>query len=261
MSAKGSDSNGIQDQNEPLNANEDKSKIEVENSNSDAETIITSEKSKISPETSNNTISLDIANNLDSKKKQQGQITVGNFFSLYLFGSLECGYFNNINDVYVKYSVLAGPDWLVLAGTELGITQIARYRIDGKNEREFVWNQPITVSYRSYNFFGYPQLIVSVYNFDLLGNDQLVGYGFIHLPMSNHPAQKKQIVQIYSPQSSSYTRQFLSWITGRKPELVDFNLIARGDCRSVLRMVNVGKLVFSFNLTTKDVANNGYKVG
>lgn len=195
----------------------------------------------------------------EAKNRQQA-ITVGKFFSICLVGSLEQGWFNNVNDVHVKYSIVAGPDWILSSGLDVGITQIARYRLDKNGARNFVWNQPISLSYRSYNFFGWPQIVVSVYRFDLFGNEQILGYGCSHLPVSNQePTNIKQIIKIYSPQSSSYLRQLLSWVTGRKPELVDSKLFARGDCRSLLQMVAIGRLEISFYQTSKDVLSNSYR--
>lgn len=195
----------------------------------------------------------------ESKKRQLGETSVGRFFSICLMGSIETGQFKSVNDVYVKYSIVAGPDWIMSSGTDVGITQIARYRMLEDGERQFVWNQPISLSYRSYNFYGWPQIVVSVYHFDTFGNDQILGYGCVNLPISNQTCNQKQIIKIYSPQSSSFAKRILSWITGRKPELTNPNLFARADCRSVLQMVTVGSLEISFNLTSKDVINNGYR--
>lgn len=209
---------------------------------------------------SNKATAVDTSSNVKSETKNRQQaITVGRFFSICLFGSLEQGWFNDVNDVYIKYSIVAGPDWILSSGLDVGITQIARYRLDENGARNFVWNQPITLSYRGYNFFGWPQIVVSVYRFDLFGNEQILGYGCSHLPVSNRNSSNiKQIIKIYSPQSSSYLRQLLSWITGRKPELVDSKLFARGDCRSLLQMVAVGRVEISFDLTSKDVLSNNY---
>lgn len=197
---------------------------------------------------------------LSDRKQQNTALTVGRFFSVTFVGSLESGYFNSVNDVYVKYSIVAGPDWILTAGSDLGITQISRYKINSDGLQQFVWNQPITISYRSYNYFGWPQIIVSVYHFDAFGNDQILGYGCIHLPITNRfPSNYKHTIIIYSPQSTSYFRQLLSWFTRRKPELIDSNLFARSDCRKVLQTIAVGKLELTINLTTKDTSANGYK--
>lgn len=188
-------------------------------------------------------------------------MSTGKFFSINLVGSLESGEFQSVNDVYVKYSIIAGPDWIISSGKDVGITQIARSRWNEQSSaQQFVWNQPISISYRSYNCFGWPQIVVSVYHFDLFGNDQILGYGCTHLPVLSADDFHRQTVKIYSPQSTSFVRQIVSWLTGRRPELVDANLYANGECRSALQMTEVGKIELIFDLISKDVINNGYTV-
>lgn len=195
-----------------------------------------------------------------SSRRVRDKSAVGNFLSINFNGSLEAGYFQDVNDVYIKYSIVAGPDWMIGAGTDLGITQIARFKIHQDSRRWFVWNQPISVCYRSYNFFGWPQIVLSVYYFDIFGKDQVLGYGCAHLPVTGSSASSpKQVVKIYSPQSTSFLKRIVSWITGKKPELVETNLFARGDLRSSLQMVYVGQIELSLYLTTKDVSKNSYR--
>lgn len=201
----------------------------------------------------------------EAKKKepqleQQEGSSISRFLAIHLFGSIEWGSFESVNDVYIKYSIVTGPDWILCSGTDVGVSQISRFKLGPSNERKFVWNQPIAVSFRSYNFHGWPQIVLSVYYFDRFGNDQILGYGCAHLPISSQtPSNYTKSVSIYSPQSSSFLRQILSWITGKKPELVDSNLFARGDCRSLLQLSLVGRVELSFNLTTKDILTNGYR--
>lgn len=184
----------------------------------------------------------------------------GRFFSMSIHGSIEAGTFESVNDVYIKYSVVTGPDWVVSSGQEVGITQISRYRVNEYGARIFIWNQPITIGYRSYNFYGWPQIVFSVYYYDAFGNDQILGYGSCHLPVTSRTLSNyEQSIVIYAPQSSSLLKQILSRILGRRPELVDSNLFARGDCRSVLQMVSTGNLSILINTSTKDVANNGFR--
>lgn len=201
------------------------------------------------------------ASSRESEKNQKFQtITPGRFFSICFNGTIESGVFESVNDVYIKYTILAGPDWVISSGADEGITQIARYKKDGDGKREFAWNQPISISYRSYNFYGWPQLVVSVYNFDTFGSDQILGYGCIHLPVGGAgDLSTKQAFKVYSPQSTSFSRRVLSWLTGKKPELVESSLIARPDCRTVLQMVDVGQLNINFYCISKDVVNNGYR--
>lgn len=189
---------------------------------------------------------------------------LGTFLSFSFTGSLECGQFDKCNDIYIKYSIRAGADWILATGADLGITQIARCKVDDSNRRRFVWNHPISLSYRSYNFFGWPQIILSVYYFDLFGSDQLLGYGCAHLPVSSQahtsqPIQSKQMIKIYSPQPTSFGKQLISWITREKPKLIDSSLFGRGDLRSSIQMLYVGQVELCVSLISKDVSKNGYR--
>lgn len=206
------------------------------------------------------------------------------FFSVHFVGSLEYGYFESYQNVYIKYSIISGQDWILSSGSDLGITQISRYRLDydkARAKRRFVFNQPIDISYKSYNFHGWPQIVLSVYCFDSFGNDQIIGYGVCHLPITNQGNRQnftsqanssvnatngnrntlRKIVYIHAPQSSSFLKLLSSWITGRKPELINPELIARPDCRSVLHMSVVGSVELKIDLMTKDVASNNYTTG
>ncbi|KAG9508821.1 E3 ubiquitin-protein ligase ARIH1 [Fragariocoptes setiger] len=168
----------------------------------------------------------------------------GQFFSICFNGSLELGIFSGIDDVYCKYTFVYGPDWLLVTGLSNGVTQISRKRtvtsvdddsIMTKTDR-FVWNLPINVSFRSYNPFGWPQLVVSVYKYDTFGTDVIHGYGCAHLPIAtNNSAIMHQTMIIYAPESSSVARKILSWLTGRPAELVDPKLFAKPECRSALQ--------------------------
>lgn len=210
-------------------------------------------------------------NRLNGKTTTQQQInrsnpTLGKFFSVHISGSLDFGFFDgSYNDIYVKYSTVAGPDWILSSGVDLGITQISRFRIDKNGAKRFIWNQPICLSYKSYNFYGWPQIVFSVFSFDSFGNDQLLGYGTIHLPIYKRlqHSPKRDLIKVYihSPQASSYMRQLSSWLTGKKPELINPETFARADCRKLFQMVTVGTLEIGLDLITKDVTNNQYNTG
>lgn len=201
--------------------------------------------------------------NQTAKTPTTSKPAISRFLAIHLHGSIETGFFRSVNDVYIKYTLVSGPDWILSSGSDVGISQISRFNSSYSSpdgSRKFVWNQPVTASYRSYNFYGWPQLVLSVYYFDFFGNDQILGYGSTHLPISSQlPANFEQQVEIFAPQSTSMMKQILSWLTGRRPELVNSALFARADCRRVLQVVKVGHIKLRFNLTSKDISSNGYR--
>lgn len=52
------------------------------------------------------------------------------------------------------------------------------------NEHIMVWNFPIDISYRSVNASGWPQIAISVWGPDWLGNEVIRGYGATHIPIA-----------------------------------------------------------------------------
>lgn len=57
------------------------------------------------------------------------------------------------------------------------MTQLSRRTVG--QDVSFVWNYPMDVAYRSTNVFGWPQLVLSVYDVDRLGRDIVLGYGSV----------------------------------------------------------------------------------
>jgi hypothetical protein len=68
----------------------------------------------------------------------------------------------------------------------------------------------------STNAFGWPQLILSVFEIDALGRDVIRGYGCIHLPICAGQFTRK--VPLYKPLSASALQQAMSWVSGRPAE-------------------------------------------
>ena len=56
---------------------------------------------------------------------------------------------------------------------------------------------------RSTSPFGWPQLVVSVYGLDSLGNDVVRGYGAIHVPLSAG-SNYQATMPMFVPQSTRY---------------------------------------------------------
>jgi hypothetical protein len=91
-------------------------------------------------------------------------------FLLSVTGQVAAGSFHGgKDDLYCKLCFVCGPDWAVTAGQEEGITQIARKPSDG--QQKVVWNFPLDVTFRSTCPYGWPQLVLSVFEIDSFGNE------------------------------------------------------------------------------------------
>lgn len=80
------------------------------------------------------------------------------------------------DNAYCKYAIVHGDDWTHLDGPQDGISQITR-KTSGGPDQALVWNFPVEVTFKSTNAFGWPQLILSVFEIDALGRDVIRGYG------------------------------------------------------------------------------------
>ncbi|KAJ8037662.1 B9 domain-containing protein 1 [Holothuria leucospilota] len=175
-------------------------------------------------------------------------------FLLMLNGQIETGDFPEFDDLYVKYNYSFGPDWAVTSGLEEGISQVCKRNTYG--HRDFVWNFPLEVTFKSTNPYGWPQLVVSVYGLDAFGTAVVRGYGSVHLPIS--PGSHTSIIPMFVPEASSRFQKFLGWFMGRRPEYVDTNVVARGEGREVTRVRSQGHLKVKFSIVTKDMKKLGY---
>ncbi|KAL0101761.1 hypothetical protein PUN28_019115 [Cardiocondyla obscurior] len=180
----------------------------------------------------------------------------GEFF-LSVTGSIEHAEFYDVNNAYCKYGFHFGPDWSVVAGIEEGLTQMCKCSNDPRNL--VVWNFPLEITFKSTNPHGWPQLIMSIYGLDLFGHDVIRGYGVCHLPLTTGRHEKR--VPIYVPESSSTLQNFVEWLTGRRPELIDPTILASGGGRELTRMRVEGAVTATFNVVLKDLFKLGYDNG
>mmetsp|Transcript_5517 Transcript_5517/g.6349 ORF Transcript_5517/g.6349 Transcript_5517/m.6349 type:complete len:198 (-) Transcript_5517:80-673(-) len=175
-------------------------------------------------------------------------------FTVMFTGQLEHATIPDSDNAYCKYLLVHGDDWSVLDGLEDGISQITR-RSAGPSGR-LVWNFPLDITYKSTNAFGWPQLVVSVFEVDGLGRDIIKGYGSIHLPITPGPHTRK--IHLYKPLSASLFQQFTSWITGMPAEFSDAKFPSSGHGREVTRVKSTGTAVVQLHVMTKDMSLFGY---
>eukprot|EP00793_Prasinoderma_coloniale_P006556 PRCOL_00001386-RA len=176
------------------------------------------------------------------------------YFLVMASGQLESADIPEANNAYCKYLLVHGEDWSVVDGMEDGITQITRK--GGAADGALVWNFPLDVTYKSTNAFGWPQLVVSVFEVDSLGRDVIKGYGCVHLPAA--AGRYERTIHLYRPLSASALQQFTSWLAGTPAEFTDIKFPARGDGREVTRVKSTGTAKVTLNVLTKDMATFGY---
>ena len=136
--------------------------------------------------------------------------------------------------------------------------QASRRSLDGK--QRLVWNFPLDITFRSTSPYGWPQLVVSVYGLDGLGNDVVRGYGAVHVPVSNAVNQPYITLKIpvFVPESASLMQKLAGWLMGRRPEFVDPRVVASGEGRDVTRVTSQGFVTVQLSVVSKDLKRLGY---
>lgn len=180
-------------------------------------------------------------------------------FLLTINGQIESAEFPEFDDIFCKYSFVCGQDWSITSGLEEGISQIAKRSLyHSESTSKFVFNHPIDVSFKSTNPFGWPQIVISAYGYDVFGHDVVRGYGAVHLPITagNHEIA----VPMFVPESSSYMQKLSAWLLGRRPEFIDPCIVAQSEGREVTRVRSQGSVRLKLNVLTKDMKRLGYDV-
>lgn len=165
------------------------------------------------------------------------------------------------DQLYCRYSFLYGPDWEIVHGVSIGLSQIGRQGMFTSNNEEWgneiVWNFPIEISFRSTNPQGWPRLVLSIYGFDFMGRDVVRGYASLLLPVS--PGRHTKYLKAYRPVSGSWFVQAVNWLLGTHPEYYDSKMVARGGGRAVTRVVSSDRTVkVNLTVTIKDLSTFGY---
>mmetsp|Transcript_8269 Transcript_8269/g.27508 ORF Transcript_8269/g.27508 Transcript_8269/m.27508 type:complete len:200 (+) Transcript_8269:157-756(+) len=175
-------------------------------------------------------------------------------FTVVLTGQIEWADIPGCENAYCEYALVHGDDWEVLDGLEDGVTQTARK--SHRPEGGLVWNFPLEVTYKATNAFGWPQLVVRVFEVDALGRDVIKGYGRVHLPIA--AGRYVRQLRLYKPLSATLLQTFTSWITGTPATFADPKFPARSDGREVTRVRSSGTLYVQLNLLTKNMGLFGY---
>ncbi|XP_045497708.1 B9 domain-containing protein 1 [Colias croceus] len=157
------------------------------------------------------------------------------------------------DQLYLQYDIVWGPDWEPISGLSSGTSQIAS---SGNDPEKVVFNLPIEMVFGSTNVYGWPQLIVTVRVKTFIMGDCLRGYGLFLLPpiTGNHQVE----ASLVRPRSATILGEWVSWLTGKKPELADPKMLASGKDNYLLRTESYGSVVMKMNMLSKDLRKLGY---
>jgi len=175
--------------------------------------------------------------------------------------------YNCVEQLYCRYSFSYGPDWEVVHGVSMGLSQVGRRGgamlpcphddADGTGTA-IVWNFPLDVAWSSTNPHGWPRLALSVYGIDFLGRDVAVGYASLLLPLG--PGSYAKRLRLYRPVSGSRVVRFANWLLGTAPEYYDSRRVARGEGRAATRVASADDRAVrvTLNVALKDLTACGF---
>ncbi|KAK9888290.1 hypothetical protein WA026_000552 [Henosepilachna vigintioctopunctata] len=151
---------------------------------------------------------------------------------------------------HCKYEFVSGPDWKIIGGVESGLSQICTVNMNGE---KIVLNLPLEVMMKSTNLYGWPQVLVSIYN-----EMTLEGYGRCHVPLS--PGVHSIDISLCKPLTSTLLGKITS-LFGYQPELIQPKMLATTAGNNLLRMTSTGHLRVILNVITQGFHSMGYNVG
>ncbi|CAG9460270.1 unnamed protein product [Pedinophyceae sp. YPF-701] len=179
-------------------------------------------------------------------------------FTVMVTGEVESAEIPGQDNAYCKYQLVHGEDWHLVSGIQDAISQTCRSApVDGN--MRLVWNFPVDATFKSYNPFGWPQIVLSVYGVDGMGREVVQGYGCTHVPVT--PGQHAVKVRLFRPASSSGIQAFMAWLMGQRPEFNDPLFPASSEGREVTRVQSEGFATVRLNIATKGMAQFGFDTG
>eukprot|EP01028_Stygiella_incarcerata_P001859 TRINITY_DN1346_c0_g1_i1.p1 TRINITY_DN1346_c0_g1~~TRINITY_DN1346_c0_g1_i1.p1 ORF type:complete len:239 (-),score=48.68 TRINITY_DN1346_c0_g1_i1:137-757(-) len=183
-------------------------------------------------------------------------------FYVSVFGEICSARVSGASNLVIKYAYEYGVDWEFAKTSgehviiEEGVTQVSS-PCSGPDP-SFVFNFPVEVTFRSYNPYGWPQMIFSVYDLDRFGRERVKGYGRCFLPL--YSGKHTLTVSLFRPVSSSPIQSIVSFLTGAGPEFTKPSFLAKSDGREVTRVEAEGSVTLKLNVCIRNMDQFGYAV-
>ncbi|GKT34448.1 B9-type C2 domain like protein [Aduncisulcus paluster] len=173
------------------------------------------------------------------------------------FGAIFSGQIDKVEgdfgkDLYCRYSIVAGIDWIKINGDTEGISQVSNQAIREfstklPSQSIYSFGLPISTTYKATNLFGWPRLVFGLYGRDWLNRDIAKGYGSVLLPVM--PGKHSLSVSVFRPVVGSPFERFLRWVAGAPPEFKSLAFLAGTDGRNAVSSVSEGKLTLTVHST------------
>ena len=124
--------------------------------------------------------------------------------------------------------------------------------------QEAVWAPPIDVHYSvEQRVQGWPRFQLQVFQEDRHGRNELVGYGFVHVPSA--PGVHEVQCSCWRPVSPEWNDEVQAFFVGGNPQLKSDDLISKHNDRYKLRTRSSGTVSFKLNVMLKGFSKYGFQ--
>lgn len=121
---------------------------------------------------------------------------------------------------------------------------------------EAVWAHPVDVHYAvSDRVQGWPKFQLQVFQEDAYGRNELVGYGFVHVPSA--PGVHEVQCSCWRPMSREWAHEVEAFFVGGNPQLKSEDMIANNLDRYKLRTRSSGSVTFKLQVMLKGFSKYG----
>ncbi|XP_023347336.1 B9 domain-containing protein 2 [Eurytemora carolleeae] len=152
--------------------------------------------------------------------------------------------------LFCRWGIHTGGAWKVLAGTKEGQTQVD----DPETGDIAFFSHPIDIHFATRGLQGWPKLWVQVYHQDSFARNELVGYGFTHLPSS--PGLHNLQILTWRP-AGGYTDTISHHFLGGSHQLKAPELIFSATERHRLTTVATGKIFAQLHIVLRNFEKFG----
>eukprot|EP00039_Didymoeca_costata_P002247 m.58616 g.58616 ORF g.58616 m.58616 type:complete len:176 (+) comp11189_c0_seq3:244-771(+) len=172
---------------------------------------------------------------------------------LHVIGELVGGRDFPNQNLFCKWEAVQGPAWERLAGEASGQTQVD-HPLDGTFAK---WAHPIDLFFSSKGIQGWPKLVVQVWSHDIYGRNDLVGYGFCHVP--TQPGSHQIECHVWRPLGTGM-QQLKSMLVGGGPHLTAPEIVFAPDDRYRLRTQAMGVVLFELGVIARNFEKFGVQL-
>ncbi|KAA3679889.1 B9 domain-containing protein 2 [Paragonimus westermani] len=137
---------------------------------------------------------------------------------LHVIGQIDSAYGFPEKNLFCKWGINTGGAWRLIEGTAEGQTQVDCPQIGDKA----YFCHPIDLHFATKGLQGWPKIHLQVWHYDWVGQNNLYGYGFSHIPTS--PGHHNVEIAIWRPVGSLIDHISSTFVGGgphlRKPDIV-----------------------------------------